>query len=142
MVRTSDFIQSGVFQLNNQPLEVPKNTMRHLYPIYNEPANVKLFKFGRQTHKSTTVGYQLLVPTLKYPNFHCLYIAPTGNQVSVFSTDKLDGAIKSSPIIKEHFVTSKQKAQISYKEFNNNSKIYCQSCFPMMYVRSYESQER
>ena len=129
MIRTTDFIQSGIFQLNGLPLDVPKSTMRHLYPIYNEPANVKLFKFGRQTHKSTTVGYQLLVPTLKYPNFHCLYVAPTGNQVSVFSTDKLDGAIKSSSIIGEHYVTSKQKAQISYKEFNNNSKIYLRSCF-------------
>ena len=129
MILTSDFIQSGIFQLNGDTLKLPRDRMKHLYPIYNEPSNIKLFKFARQTHKSTTIGYHLLIPVLKYQNFHCLYIAPTGNQVSVFSTDKLDGAIKSSPLICEHYVTSKQKAQISYKEFSNNSKIYLRSCY-------------
>lgn len=131
MILTSDFAQSGIFQLNGNDLSFnfQGTELRHLYPIYNEPANIQMFKFGRQTHKSTTIGYKLLTPALKYPNFHCLYVAPTGNQVSVFSTDKLDGAIKGSELICEHYVTSRQKAQISYKEFSNNSKIYLRSCY-------------
>jgi hypothetical protein len=86
----------NVFWLNGFPLKLPRASMRHLYPIYNRSAQSTLLKFGRQTHKSTTVGYKLSLPAIKYDNYHSLYVAPTGNQVSVFSTDKLDSALGGS----------------------------------------------
>ena len=66
---------------------------------------------------------------MKYENYHTLYVAPTGNQVSVFSTDKLDSAIRRSPFIKDHYTDTKTKDQISYKELSNGSKIYLRSAF-------------
>jgi hypothetical protein len=103
--------------------------MRHLYPIYNTTARSIMLKFGRQTHKSTTVGYKLALPLLKYHSYHALYIAPTGNQVSTFSTDKIDGALYASPIIQKHYFNTKTKNQIQYKELTNNSKLYLRSAF-------------
>jgi len=88
-----------------------------------------ILKFGRQTHKSTTLGYKIPLPCVKYRNYHSLYVAPTGNQVSVFSTDKLDGALRGSPEITDHYFDTKTKDQVSYKEFKNGSKIYLRSAF-------------
>jgi len=120
---------SNIFYLDGAPLVMPRNTMRHLYPIYNKPSSAIILKFGRQTHKSTTVGFKTALPCLKYENYHSIYVAPTGGQVSVFSTDKLDGALKGSMVIKDNYFNTKTKDQISYKEFNNGSKIYLRSAF-------------
>lgn len=120
---------TNVYQLNGMPLQLPENTMRHLYPIYNRPSNAILLKFGRQTHKSTTIGYKIPLPCIKYKNYHSLYVAPTGNQVSVFSTDKLDGSLRGSNVITDHYFDTKTKDQVSYKEFKNGSKIYLRSAF-------------
>jgi len=122
-------LATNIFCLNGVPLELPHESMRHIYPIYNRPSRSLLLKFGRQTHKSTTVGYKLTLPAVKYSNYHSLYVAPTGNQVSVFSSDKLDNAMYGSDIIKNHYFNTKTKNQISYKELNNGSKIYLRSAF-------------
>ena len=128
MILPTDFA-SNIFHLNGAPLNISPDSMKHLYPIYNKPSNAILLKFGRQTHKSTTIGYKISLPCLKYDNFHSLYVAPTGTQMSVFSTDKLDGALNGSPVVKDHFFNTKTKNQISYKEFTNGSKIYLRSAF-------------
>jgi len=119
----------NIFSLNGAPLSLPQERMRHLYPIYNKASSSTLLKFGRQTHKSTSVAYKLTLPALKYENYHSLYVAPTGNQVSVFSTDKLDGALFGSETIVDHYFDTKTKSQISYKEMRNNSKVYLRSAF-------------
>jgi len=128
MIAPSTFAQS-IFTLNNAPLVLPQDSMRHLYPIYNRPAESILLKFGRQTHKSTTVGYKLALTPIKYESYHALYVAPTGNQVSVFSSDKLDSALNGSTVVKDYYFDTKTKNQISYKELRNNSKIYLRSAF-------------
>jgi hypothetical protein len=119
----------NIFWLNGMPLKLPESSMRHIYPIYNNKSNISLFKFGRQTHKSTTLGYKITLPCIKYPNYHSLYVAPTGNQVSVFSSDKLDGAISGSEVISGHYTGPKEKDQITYKEFTNGSRIYLRSAY-------------
>jgi len=120
---------TNIFYLNGAPLNLPYESMRHIHPIYNKRTNAMLFKFGRQTHKSTTVGYKITIPCLKFENYHSLYVAPTGNQVSVFSTDKLDSTLRESEVIQDHYIDTKTKDQISYKELTNGSRIYLRSAF-------------
>lgn len=122
-------LAENLFNLNGSPLRLPADTMRHLFPIYDKSSSSTLLKFGRQTHKSTTLGYKLAIPPVKYGNYHALYVAPTGNQVSVFSSDKLNSAIHDSDIISTHYFDTKTKDQVSYKEFRNGSKIYLRSAF-------------
>jgi len=119
----------GLFYLNRMPLQMPYDSMRHLYPIYNKQSNAMMFKFGRQTHKSTTIAFKLSLPAIKYPSYHALYVAPTGNQVSVFSTDKLNSALHESDLVKGHYFDTRTKDQVSYKEMKNGSKIYLRSAF-------------
>lgn len=128
LVRPISFA-TKIFSLNGMPLRLPHESMKHIYPIYNKPARAILLKFARQTHKSTTLGYKVALPCLKYPNYHALYVAPTGNQVSVFSTDKLDGTLRGSNIIRDNYMDTQTKDQISYKEFTNGSRIYLRSAF-------------
>ncbi len=128
IVRPVDYA-TKIFKLNGMPLRLPKGSMRHIHPIYNRPSRAIIMKFARQTHKSTTVGCKIVLPCTKYHNYHNLYVAPTGNQVSVFSTDKLDGALRGSDIIQTHFLDTHTKDQVSYKEFTNGSKIYLRSAF-------------
>jgi len=127
-LRVTDFAQS-VFYVNGRPMKITRKDHRHLYAIYNKPSNAKILKFGRQTHKSTTDACLGTVPMLKYPNYHVLYIAPTGNQVSVFSNDKLKGTLQSSDIITKHFMDSHTTDQVTFKELSNGSKIYLRSAF-------------
>ena len=129
MMVTPSIFASNIFYLDGAPLKLPYDSCRHLYPIYNKPSNAILLKFGRQTHKSTTVAFKMILPAIKYESYHSLYVSPTGLQTSVFSTDKLDGAIRGSPVIKENFLTTQTKDQITYKELSNGSKIYLRSAF-------------
>lgn len=128
MIKPSILAQN-IFRLNNAPLSMPADSMRHLYPIYNKPSQSMLLKFGRQTHKSTTLGYKIALNPIKYENYNGLYVAPTGNQVSVFSSDKLDSALNGSDVVRLHYFDTKTKNQVSYKELRNNSKIYLRSAF-------------
>lgn len=127
-IKPVDFISSS-FYLNGAPMKIPYSSMRHLHTIYNSVARAKIFKFGRQTHKSTTIGCELVYPCIKYSNYHALYVAPTGQQVSVFSTDKLDSCIRGSDVIRNNYLNTQTKDQISYKELSNGSKIYLRSSF-------------
>lgn len=127
-VTSADFSQN-MFYVNGQPMRMPRDSMRHLFPIYNRKSSSKILKFGRQTHKSTTMGCLLTIPMLKYNNFHSLYIAPTGNQVSVFSNDKLKGTLEDSPIINEHYRDGKTPDQVTFKQLKNGSKIYLRSAY-------------
>jgi hypothetical protein len=119
----------AIFQLNGMPLQMPKESMHHLWPIYDQPSRSLLLKFGRQTHKSSTMGYTIALPCLRYRHYHSLYVAPTGNQVSVFSTDKLNGALRGSATIDREFMDTETKDQVGYKELRNGSKMYLRSAF-------------
>lgn len=122
-------LATNMFRLNGAPLHLPYDSMRHLWPIYNRPDRSVILKFGRQTHKSTTEAFTLSLPCIRYPNYHVLYVAPTGTQVSVFSTDKLDAALRDSTFIQNHYIDNKVKDQVFYKEISNGSKIYLRSAF-------------
>ena len=122
-------LATNIFNLNGIPLAIPYKSMRHLWPIYNRPDSSVLLKFGRQTHKSTTTGYKISLPCIKFHNYHTVYVAPTGNQVSVFSTDKLDSALRGSKVIQDHYIDTRTKDQVQYKELVNESKIYLRSAF-------------
>ena len=113
-----------LFYIDGAPLQMPKESMKHLWPIYNKPSSSLLLKFGRQTHKSTTISNHMVLPCAKYDNYHVLYVAPTGNQVSVFSTDKLNSSLRGSPFIKANYLNPQTKDQVYYKELCNESKIY------------------
>ncbi len=126
--RMTDFAQSA-FYLGGMPLDLSYHKRRHLYPIYNNPYNYILLKFARQTEKSSFLAYRTLGNLVKYPYMNSLYVAPTGNQVSVFSNDKIASAIRESRIIQKFYLSTKTKDQVAYKELTNGSKMYYRSSY-------------
>lgn len=127
-MRAHQFAES-IFHLDGKPFRMPYDSMRHLWDVYDCTASDMILKFGRQAHKSTSLGYNLAIPCLKYDNYRTLYVAPTGNQVSVFSSDKLNNCIHGSPIVVENYLNTQTTDQVFYKEFSNGSKIYLRSAF-------------
>ena len=119
----------NLFYLGGEPLKMPYDTMRHLYPIYDLPSKDIMLKFGRQAHKSTTLGNLITLPCIKYDTYRTVYVAPTGNQVSVFSSDKLANTVHDSPIVRENYLNTHTKDHVFYKEFSNLSKIYLRSAY-------------
>lgn len=128
IIRPSDYTQS-MFYLGGTPLTISRSKRRHLYPIYNNPYNAIMLKFGRQTEKSSTLGYKMLGTATKYKFHNSLYIAPTGKQVSVFSNDKIMGAINESTVMQNHYINTRTKNQVEYKELSNGSKLYYRSAY-------------
>lgn len=122
-------LATNLFKINGVPLKLPRDSMRHMFPIYNRKDRSKVLKFGRQTHKSTTVAFDLALPCIRYRNYHALYVSPTGTQTSVFSTDKLDGALRDSGFIQKYYIDNRTKDQVFYKEVANGSRIYLRSAF-------------
>ena len=118
-----------LFYLNGAPFHIDEVDMRHLLPIYNSESDALLMMNGRQTHKSTTCANLLMLPVLTIPGFNSLYVAPTFQQVSVFSTDKLKGMAMESPIIQDVFTDKHTVDQIGYKEYSNGSKVYLRSSY-------------
>ena len=127
-IRFAD-LACGLFKINGVQLELPHDSMRHLWPIYNRPDRAILLKFGRQTHKSTTLGFTISLPCIRYANYHSIYVSPTMMQTSVFSTDKLNNALRDSPVVEKYYMDKTTRDQIGYKELANRSKIYLRSAF-------------
>jgi len=126
--RLTDFLQAA-FHLGGQPLNLGRDKRRHLYHIYNNPYNSILLKFARQTEKSSYLAYKSVGTLTRYPYMHSLYVAPTGNQVSVFSNDKVATAMRESRIIQKFYLNTKTKDQVAYKEMANGSKMYYRSAY-------------
>lgn len=84
------------------------------------------------THNSTTlanlaVSKMCIMPQVRPEfsgGFRTLYIAPTVEQVKVFSHDRVSPVIEQSPIIKRHYVNSSQIQNVFHKRFINGSSMY------------------
>lgn len=127
--RMSDFIEK-FFYLNNRPFSLADYP--HMRVIYNiDPPEIVL-NTSRQVAKSTTLsnmalGKMTLFPQARdefYGGFKTLYIAPTVEQVKVFSHDRVTPVIEQTPIIKKHFLNSAQIQNVFHKRFVNGSSMY------------------
>lgn len=125
----SDFIE-GFFYLNSQPFSL--DDYPHMRIIYNiDPPEIVL-STSRQVAKSTTLANLALGKMVVMPQtrpefsggFRTLYIAPTVEQVKVFSHDRIAPVIDQTPIIKRYFINSSQIQNVFHKRFINNSSMY------------------
>ena len=71
--------------------------------IYDITERVTLMKFGRQLGKSTTEANFILSDSIATPFFKTLYISPTRDQTSKFSSTRLNKTIQYSPLIRSKF---------------------------------------
>lgn len=79
----------------------------YLLPIYDSHESI-LLKCGRQVEKSTTLANLALAYSSAIENYRTLYVSPTAIQSKMFSTDKLQAVIDSSPFLQRMFPKNSQ----------------------------------
>lgn len=72
----------------------------YFIPIYDSVDRVELFKTGRQCAKSTFLANRIVTRALSIPSISILYEAPRSEQSSIFSYQKLNPLITTSPRIR------------------------------------------
>lgn len=97
------------------------------YPFYREIYQVDwsqiLFKCGRQVAKSTTLNNRSVTNSIATPHFRTLYLAPTQNQAHVYSTSRVDPALKYSPRVYDSYLARGSILNMGHKRFRNGSEI-------------------
>lgn len=93
---------------------------REIYQIDHEQL---LFKCGRQVAKSTTLNNRSITNSISTPHFSTLYVAPTQLQSQVYSTSRVDPALKYSPEIYHRYLSSGAILNTQHKRFKNGAEI-------------------
>lgn len=127
--KASDFIEK-FFYLNGRPFSL--DDYPHMRLIYNIDPPEMTFNTSRQVAKSTTLanlglGKMILMPQTRPEfsgGFKVLYIAPTVEQVKVFSHDRVTPVVQNTPFIKKHYINSAIIQNVFLKKFTNGSSMY------------------
>lgn len=94
-----------------------------LEAIYDADPAMMTVKCCRQVGKSVSIGAILVSKAVARPFFNSIYIAPLSIQTSRFSKLYLQ-PFSSSPLIRKHYINSKDAANVFMKQFNNGSIIF------------------
>jgi hypothetical protein len=98
----------------------------YLIPIYDTPAKNLLLKFGRQCEKSTTLGNKLISYSVLRPFIRSLYVTPSEQQTTVFSSERIATPIEMSPVLQNYMRNTGKKRVVDnvlLKVFNTGSRI-------------------
>lgn len=127
--KLSDFVEK-FFYLSSKPFSL--NDYPHMRIMYNIDPPEMVLNTSRQVAKSTTLANlglakMIVMPQTRneyYGGFKTLYIAPTVEQVKVFSHDRVTPVIEQTPFIKKHYVNSSMVQNVFMKRFINGSSMY------------------
>lgn len=127
--KMSNFCES-YFYLSGRPFSL--DDYPHMRLIYNIDPPEMTFQTSRQISKSTTlanlgIARMIIMPQTRIEfagGFKVLYIAPTVEQVKVFSHDRVTPVIEGTPLIKKYFLNSTVIKNVFLKKFVNGSSMY------------------
>lgn len=122
----SEFVER-VLYLKGKPFSF--NGYEWARPIYDTKSKNLLLKYSRQTSKSTLLANFMTMLCATNSHFSALYVAPTQNQASTFSKQKLDPVLNLSPFIKEFFFKTNRNNQVYYKRLSNGSDMVLKSSY-------------
>ena len=117
----NEFAESFLY-LNGNPLSL--DDYPHMRAVYNCSEAKVVLKFSRQTAKSTTLANIMVTNSVLNPYFKSLYISPSVDQTKVFSHDRVNPVIETSPFIKKHYVNSTIIQNVFMKQLLNGSRMY------------------
>jgi hypothetical protein len=100
----------------------------YLRQIYDTPTDRRLLMAGRQVEKSTLLGNQTLSYCCMNAGFKALYVSPSNTQTKVFSKDRVQEPIETSPFLKA-FTNTKLTSNILENKFVNRSQLTLRFAF-------------
>ena len=127
--KLSDFVEK-FFYLNNRPFSL--DDYPHMRIMYNIDPPEMVLCTSRQVSKSTSLANIGLSRMIIMPQtrpefsggFRVLYIAPTVEQVKVFSHVNVTPVVEQTPLMKKHFLNSSMIQNVFLKRFVNGSTMY------------------
>jgi len=110
-----------LIHLNGKPFSLAN------YPMYKEVYDGRykrtLFKTGRQVAKSTTLANFSIVECALIPFFSTMFVTPSKEQTTRFSTTRINKTMNYSPIIKKRFLHPDLSDRVFHKQFTNGSEM-------------------
>lgn len=103
---------------------------KYLFDIYRETNPRVVVVTGRQVEKSTVARNKILADMNTNEALTALYSAPRAEQVSRFSAERVDNAMRDSQggALKNSLLR-KGKATASFKQFDSKCNLYLYSCW-------------
>ena len=129
----------GAFNLKGVPLNLKSRPW--LPAVYNLEVTKypgdrqwrkSVLQFGRQSEKSSSIGYKLLSLSAMLPSLRCLYVNPSTIQIREFSDERLKTPLSESRFFDQFFIDRfgrRIPQNVSTKWFANNSKISLRASF-------------
>ena len=97
------------------------------YPMYKDIYDGRykrtLFKTGRQVAKSTTLANFSIIECALIPFFSTMFVTPSKEQTTRFSTTRVNKTMNYSPIIKKRFLHPDLSDRVFHKQFTNGSEM-------------------
>ena len=93
--------------------------MPYFKAIYNNSADKLLLRTSRQSTKTTFIRNKLGLRSMMYEGNSALYVAPTGDQISAFSKQKLDKIFSYNETLKKAFTDPSLSWNVKTKIFAN-----------------------
>lgn len=104
------------------------NNMPYFKPIYNNDANKILLRSSRQSTKTTFIRNKLTARSMMRKSNMALYVAPTMDQVSTFSRQKLDSVFDYNERLEQEFKSPHLDWHVKTKMFaRTRSTIFLRS---------------
>lgn len=82
-----------------------------------------LFKTSRQVAKSTTLCNFSVIECALIPHFSTMYVSPTKEATTRFSSTRLGKVIRYSPVINKIFLNPELADRVFHKQFTNGSEM-------------------
>lgn len=130
--RLSDYIErmclvdGAPFQFEGQEFIRPLMDVNDQYP---EGSRNQVWATSRQVGKSTTQAAVIASRCAVYPQNSALYVAPRGEQVSMFSNQRFRPMCEESPAFSPWIDPANNLWQVKSRMFSNGSKINFKSCY-------------
>jgi hypothetical protein len=120
----SEYTAHAFMMPNGGKLEPFSFTGReYLITAYDTPARRSIYKFSRQSEKSTTLGNKIITGMSMRPYMRTLYVAPQQKQVEEFSKTRISKPIRMSSTLKGNLRGKHVVDNVTEKEFANGSTI-------------------
>lgn len=135
MVERLIYVDTRPFQFiaSERGVTYNRNYLRPLYDFckkYPIGCRNQIWYTGRQVEKSTTQSAKAIVLGVMFPSYKSLYVAPRGEQVNTFSSQRFKPMVEDSPVMMDKYVrTSKGLWKVTSKEFLNRSFYNFRSCY-------------
>lgn len=124
--RTPFDVASSILHLDGKPFDLTER--QYLRAVYNSPIKRHVYRYSRQSEKSSTLAAKMAVFGTVIPNFKCLYVSPTSKQTRVFSTVRLKEFL-NSPFIRKYRKNKDCDEAVFKKSLSNNSHYFLEYCF-------------